>query len=92
MVKVTEIEIGAHLQPPQDPRDHRPDPRLRRGGQVHLHGGGRAGEEEAQQDNQVPRGGGQTGEMMTIPVCQYLQGDTSCWSKPPVDIITIVPF
>ena len=45
------------FQPPQNPRDHRADPQLRRGGQVRVHGGGRPREEEAEQDHPLPRGG-----------------------------------
>ena len=54
------------MQPSQDPRNHHANPRLWRGGQVHIHGGGRAREEEAEQDHQVPRGGVQIGEMTRL--------------------------
>ena len=45
-----EANILKHLQPSQGSRNHRADQRLRCGGEVHLHGGGRAREEEAEQD------------------------------------------
>ena len=50
----------SHLQPSKDQGDNRADPRLRSGGEVHFHDGGRPREEEAEQDHTVPRGGQET--------------------------------